>query len=138
MKTNELNIGDFAVCQKGELGLILWKTPSKIKRTNKSCILYHGLNLTEGKIGKNWQSQYPKKVTKNYVKKQFNDQKIKNKNLATFKKRLSSVVKEEFIEDWLQTANKAFSGKKPIDLVNEGNFDLLFEMLFRLESGIPN
>lgn len=54
------------------------------------------------------------------------------------KKRLSSVVKEECIEDWLQTSNKAFSGKKPIDLVSEGNFDPLFEMLFRLESGIPN
>ena len=56
---------------------------------------------------------------------------------AAFKKRLSAVVKEERIEDWLQTANKAFEGRKPIDLVNEGNFDPLYEMLYRLESGVP-
>lgn len=56
---------------------------------------------------------------------------------VNFKKRLSSVIKEEHIEDWLQTANKAFKGRKPIDLVNEGNFDPLFEMLYRLESGTP-
>lgn len=56
---------------------------------------------------------------------------------AEFKERLSSIVKEEYIEDWLQTTNKAFNDKKPIDLVNEGSFDPLFEMLYRLESGIP-
>lgn len=56
---------------------------------------------------------------------------------SAFKKRLSSVVKEEYIEEWLQNPNKAFNGKKPIDLVNEGNFDPLFEMIYRLESGEP-
>lgn len=58
-----------------------------------------------------------------------------NKKFAEFKERLSSVVKEEYIEDWLKNPNDAFDGRKPIDLANEGNFDPLFEMLFRLESG---
>lgn len=56
---------------------------------------------------------------------------------ALFKERLSSVVEKEYVEDWLQTSNKAFNNRKPVDLVNEGNFDPLFEMLYRLESGIP-
>jgi uncharacterized protein (DUF2384 family) len=63
--------------------------------------------------------------------------KTMTEKFTEFKEKLSSIVKEEYVNDWLQTPNKAFNGKKPIDLVNEGNFDPLFEMLYRLESGIP-
>lgn len=67
-----INIGDFAICQKGELGLILWEHISIEKRTGKKYILYHGINLTPGsKFGLNWQSKFPTKVNKKYVKKQF-------------------------------------------------------------------
>lgn len=68
---DKLNIGDFAVCQKNELGLILWKKICIEKRTNKKYFLYHGINLTSNKLGLNWQSKNPKKVNKNYVKKAF-------------------------------------------------------------------
>ena len=66
-------------------------------------------------------------------------EKLKNsaEKFAEFKERLSSVVKEDYIEDWLKTPNNAFDGRKPIDLANEGNFDPLFKMLYRLESGEP-
>lgn len=67
----KINIGDFATCQKGELGLILWEHACKDKRTNRSYILYHGINLSPDKFGLNWQSRYPTKVNKNYVKKMF-------------------------------------------------------------------
>lgn len=67
----KVNIGDFATCQRGELGLILWQHPCKDKRTNKPYFLYHGINLSPGKIGKNWQSRSPTKVTKSHVKKMF-------------------------------------------------------------------
>lgn len=66
-----INIGDFALCQKGELGLILWEHICIEKRTNRKYVLYHGINLTSDKIGKNWQSKNPTKVNKNYIKKQF-------------------------------------------------------------------
>lgn len=58
---------------------------------------------------------------------------LNSKKFAEFKERLSSVIKEEHIENWLQTLNKSFDNRKPIDLVNEGNFDPLFKMLQRLE-----
>ena len=67
----KLNIGDFATCQKGELGLILWETVCVDKRTKKKFILYHGVNLNPSKVGLNWQSRNPTKVTKTYVKRMF-------------------------------------------------------------------
>lgn len=67
----KLDAGDFAICQKGELGLILWKKTCIEKRTNKKYFLYYGINLNSGKLGLNWQSKNPTKVNKNYVKNQF-------------------------------------------------------------------
>lgn len=67
----KINIGDFATCQKGELGLVLWERPFQDKRTNKPYILYSGINLSPDKFGLNWQSKSPTKVNKNYVKKMF-------------------------------------------------------------------
>lgn len=58
-------------------------------------------------------------------------------NFEIFRQRLANVVEEEAIEEWLNKPNGAFNNKKPIDLVNEGNFDPLFRMLHRLESGEP-
>lgn len=66
-----INIGDFALCQKGDLGLVLWYSICVEKRTNKKYILYHGINLTGRKIGLNWQSRNPKKVSQSYVRKMF-------------------------------------------------------------------
>jgi len=37
------------------------------------------------------------------------------------KKRLSQIVKEQFIEEWLDTPNAAFNNKKPRDLIMENN-----------------
>lgn len=67
----KIGIGDFAICQKGELGLILWEKVCVDKRTKKKYILYHGINLNPDKIGLNWQSRNPTKVNKSYVKKMF-------------------------------------------------------------------
>lgn len=76
----KINIGDFATCQKGELGLILHEHLCKDKRFNKPYILYHGINLTPGKVGLNWQSRSPTKVNKNYVKKLFKPKRTNSPN----------------------------------------------------------
>lgn len=66
----KLSFGDFALCQKDEVGLILWNNEYIDKRTKKKYILYSGINLTPGsKFGLNWQSKNPKKITKSYLKK---------------------------------------------------------------------
>lgn len=67
----KINIGDFATCRKGELGLVLWETVCVDKRSRRKYILYHGVNLNTGKVGQNWQSRNPTKVTKAHVKKMF-------------------------------------------------------------------
>ena len=59
--------------------------------------------------------------------------KIKTEN--ELKERLSQIVKEKFIEEWLDTPNAAFDNKKPRDLIIENNMDKINEMLYRLESG---
>ena len=58
-------------------------------------------------------------------------------NESELKERLSQIVKEQFIEEWLDTPNAAFDNKKPRDLIIENNMGKINEMLYRLESGIP-
>lgn len=55
-----------------------------------------------------------------------------------FKKKLSQIVDEEFIESWLQKPNTAFNNRKPIDLINEDNYQPLYAMIYRLGSGEPS
>ena len=60
-----------------------------------------------------------------------------NKKFEDFKKRLSGIIKEDFIESWLQKPNAAFNNRKPIDLINEDNYQPLYDMIYRLGSGEP-
>lgn len=55
-----------------------------------------------------------------------------------FKEKLSQIVNEEFIESWLQKPNIAFNNRKPIDLINEDNYQPLYAMIYRLGSGEPS
>ena len=61
-----------------------------------------------------------------------------NKKFEDFKKKLSQIVDEEFIESWLQKPNAAFNNRKPIDLINEDNYQPLYAMIYRLGSGEPS
>ena len=54
----------------------------------------------------------------------------KEENFILFKKELSEIIDEKFIESWLQRPNIKFNERKPIDLVNENNFDALFAMIY--------
>lgn len=51
--------------------------------------------------------------------------------------RLAQLVKEEFIEVWLNTPNSKFNNQKPIDMIHNRDLKPLYEMLYRLESGTP-
>lgn len=61
-----------------------------------------------------------------------------NKKFEGFKKKLSQIVDEQFIESWLQKPNAAFNNRKPIDLINEDNYQPLYAMIYRLGSGEPS
>jgi hypothetical protein len=57
------------------------------------------------------------------------------KELTQFQKRLSRVVKASAIPAWLETPNKAFDGLTPIEVVERGEIDRLWNMIYFLESG---
>lgn len=50
---------------------------------------------------------------------------------------LARVMQQEFIADWLQSPNDAFGGLKPIEVVERGEIDRLWRMIYLLESGQP-
>ena len=48
---------------------------------------------------------------------------------------LARVVKPAAIPRWLETPNKAFDGLKPLEVVERGEVDRLWRMIFELEAG---
>ena len=57
------------------------------------------------------------------------------KELVQFQKRLSKVVKATAIPSWLEKPNKAFDGLSPVEIVERGQIDRLWDMIYFLESG---
>ena len=53
-----------------------------------------------------------------------------------FRERLAEVVKPEAIPEWLETPNPAFDGLKPREVIERGEIDRLWSMIFYLESGM--
>ena len=50
---------------------------------------------------------------------------------------LSEVVAPECLGDWFDTPNDAFGGLKPVEIIERGEIDRLWEMFYRLRSGMP-
>ena len=50
---------------------------------------------------------------------------------------LSEVVDPDSLGGWFKTPNDAFDGLKPIEVIERGEIDRLWEMVFRLRSGMP-
>ena len=51
---------------------------------------------------------------------------------------LSEIIQEESLGTWLQTPNDAFDGLRPIEVIDRGEADRLWEMIYDLRSGIPS
>jgi DNA-binding transcriptional regulator YiaG len=60
------------------------------------------------------------------------------KEIERLRSRLAQVMKGEFIPEWLATPNEAFDGLKPIEVIERGEIDRLWDMIFYLESGIAS
>lgn len=60
------------------------------------------------------------------------------KELDRFRERLSDIVDAEAIPRWLDTPNEAFDGLKPLEVIERGEIDRLWNMIFYLESGIAS
>lgn len=51
---------------------------------------------------------------------------------------LSEVIKKESLGKWLQTPNPAFDGSKPLEVIERGESDRLWEMIYFLRSGVAS
>ena len=60
------------------------------------------------------------------------------KELDRFRNRLAEVVAEDVIPGWLDTPNDAFDGLKPLEVIERGEIDRLWNMIFYLESGVAS
>jgi len=50
---------------------------------------------------------------------------------------LKEVMKEAALGEWLQTPNEAFDGLKPLEVIERGESDRLWSMIYFLRSGVP-
>jgi transcriptional regulator with XRE-family HTH domain len=60
------------------------------------------------------------------------------KELERLRGRLAEIVREEGIPQWLDTPNQAFGGLKPLEVIERGEIDRLWKMIFYMESGVPS
>ena len=60
------------------------------------------------------------------------------KELDRFRDRLSDVIAPDAIPAWLNTPNDAFDGLKPLEVIERGEIDRLWNMIFYLESGVAS
>jgi DNA-binding transcriptional regulator YiaG len=51
---------------------------------------------------------------------------------------LTEVMRKESVGNWLQTANPAFDGQKPLEVIERGESDRIWAMIYFLRSGVPS
>ncbi|HTN01062.1 MAG TPA: antitoxin Xre/MbcA/ParS toxin-binding domain-containing protein [Planctomycetaceae bacterium] len=51
---------------------------------------------------------------------------------------LSEVIQQESLGAWLRTPNVAFDGLKPLEVIDRGESDRLWIMIYFLRSGVPS
>ncbi len=58
--------------------------------------------------------------------------------LQRLQEGLSKVVKSEVVPHWMTTPNDAFGGLKPLEVIERGETDRLWRMIYFLESGVAS
>jgi transcriptional regulator with XRE-family HTH domain len=51
---------------------------------------------------------------------------------------LANVMDPSFVGAWLETPNEAFDQLKPLEVIERGETDRIWRMIFFLESGVPS
>jgi transcriptional regulator with XRE-family HTH domain len=59
------------------------------------------------------------------------------REIDRLRERLTRVMKPQFVPQWLETPNDTFGGLKPIEILERGEIDRIWTMLFHIESGTP-
>ncbi len=64
------------------------------------------------------------------VKREFNE-------LSRLIAALKKTIDPDYLAEWLSTPNKAFGDLKPIEVIERGEVDRLWHMIYSIESGQP-
>jgi hypothetical protein len=62
---------------------------------------------------------------------------LKMREIDRLRASLSGIVREEFIGTWLDTPNPAFEGLKPVEVIERGEIDRIWRMIYEVGSGQP-
>ena len=49
---------------------------------------------------------------------------------------LAEVVEPEMIGEWMKTPNEAFDGLKPLEVIERGEADRIWQMIYEMRSGV--
>ena len=60
------------------------------------------------------------------------------REIERLQERLAEVVQAEATPAWLEAPNPAFDGLKPLEVIERGEIDRLWNMIFYLESGVAS
>lgn len=60
------------------------------------------------------------------------------REIERLQERLAEVIQADSIPEWLETPNPAFEGLKPLEVIERGEIDRLWTMIFYLESGVAS
>jgi DNA-binding transcriptional regulator YiaG len=58
--------------------------------------------------------------------------------LKRLQEALAEVVEPAYVGQWLQAPNDAFEGLKPLEVIERGETDRIWRMIYLLESGVPS
>jgi hypothetical protein len=59
------------------------------------------------------------------------------KELRRVIEALGEVIQKDAIGPWLEQPNEAFNGLKPIEVIERGEVDRIWQMIYYLRSGVP-
>src|SRR5437660_1155310 len=60
------------------------------------------------------------------------------REIERLQERLAEVVQPESIPQWLEAPNPALDGLKPLEVIERGEIDRLWDMIYYLESGVAS
>jgi hypothetical protein len=59
------------------------------------------------------------------------------KELVRLFDALSEIMETSYIGEWLKTANPAFENSTPLQVIERGEADRIWQMIYRLQTGEP-
>lgn len=57
--------------------------------------------------------------------------------LQRLQRALAKVMQSDYVGAWIETPNAAFGGLKPLEVMERGESDRIWRMIYELESGVP-